>query len=146
MLEPDPLAALEQAGWLVRARPGAPLTLFSPILEHFISQRRGTATAGRLELHPKTRAVLRDNIPLSIELTPQEDRLLAYFLEHPGEVCLKDTLMRTVWPDEKFFDGISDERLAQLIKRLREKIEPEPRQPVYIKAVRGQGYRFVQPS
>jgi len=39
MLEPAPLAFLEQAGWLVRARPGAPLTLFSPIFEHFISQQ-----------------------------------------------------------------------------------------------------------
>jgi len=54
--------------------------------------------------------------------------------------------MRTVWPDEGFFDGISDERLAKLIKRLREKIEPDPRRPGYIKTVWGQGYRFVQPG
>ncbi|RME97580.1 MAG: winged helix family transcriptional regulator [Chloroflexi bacterium] len=119
--------------------------VFSPVFEGFIKQQRGTA-AGNLELHPKTRTVLRGGVPLNIELTAGEDRLLSFFLEHPNEICSKDTLMRTVWPDEKYVAGIRDDRLAQLVKRLRQKIEPEPARPAYIQTVRGQGYRFVQPG
>lgn len=145
MLTSAVVAYLEQAGLLIRPRPGAPVTLFSPLLAAFVVQQRGT-TAGIIELHPKTRVVLRGGIPLNIELTAHEDRLLSYFLEHPGEVCEKDTLMRAVWPNEQVIEGIRDDRLAQLIKRLRDKIESDPAQPAYIQAVRGRGYRFAQPG
>jgi DNA-binding winged helix-turn-helix (wHTH) protein len=144
MLDPDIVAYLEQTGLLTRSAPGASASFFSPILAAFIAQQRGT-TAGIIELHPKTRAVLRGGIPLNVELTAHEDRLLSFFLEHPGEVCGKDTLMRAVWPNEQVVEGIRDDRLAQLIKRLRDKIEPDPAQPAYIQAVRGRGYRFAQP-
>jgi DNA-binding response OmpR family regulator len=54
--------------------------------------------------------------------------------------------MQAVWPNERVFEGIRDDRLAQLIKRLRNKIEPDPAHPIYIQAIRGRGYRFVQPE
>ncbi|MBE7470039.1 MAG: helix-turn-helix domain-containing protein [Anaerolineales bacterium] len=38
----------------------------------------------------------------------------------------KDTLIYAVWPNDYQAAGISDERLAQLVKRLRDKIEPPP--------------------
>jgi DNA-binding winged helix-turn-helix (wHTH) protein len=145
MLDAEVIAYLEQTGLLSRPTPGAEVRLFSPILAAFVAQQQGAA-AGVIELHPKTRAVLRGGLPLNIELTNHEDRLLSFFLEHPGEVCEKDTLIRAVWPGEQVIEGIRDDRLAQLIKRLREKIEPDPAQPAYIQAVRGRGYRFVQPG
>ncbi len=145
MLKPRVVAYLEQAGLLVRSTPEAKPDLFSPIFKTFVVQQREQA-AKPIELHPKTRVVLRGGIPLDVELTSNEDRLLSYFLEHPGEICRKDTLIRTVWPDEQMVKGIRDDRLAQLVKRLREKIEPEPAHPVYIQTVRGRGYRFVQPG
>jgi DNA-binding winged helix-turn-helix (wHTH) protein len=143
-LEPDPVVYLEQTGLLVRPVPGEQATIFSPILSRFLIQQRGE-TAGVLELHPRTRAVLRNGVPLNIELTAHEDRLLSFFLERPGEICTKDILMRAVWPDEALLEGVRDDRLAQLIKRLREKIEPTLTKPTYIQTVRGRGYRFVQP-
>lgn len=139
------LAYLEQAGLLTRPARGETAAPFSPIFTRFVVRQR-QAAAGLIELHPKTRAVLRDGLPLDVALTAHEDRLLAYLLEHAGELCHKDTLMRTVWPDEEVVQGIRDDRLAQLIKRLRAKIEPDPGQPVYIQTVRGRGYRFVQPG
>lgn len=145
MLDPDVVAYLEQTGLLVRSMPGAILTFFSPILASFATQQQGTS-AGSIELHPKTRTVFRGGVPLNIELTAHEDRLLSFFLEHAGEVCEKDTLMRAVWPNEQVIEGIRDDRLAQLIKRLRDKIEPDSAHPVYIQAIRGRGYRFVQPE
>lgn len=143
-LEPGPIAYLEQTGLLVRPAPGERVRVFSPILQRFIIRQRGEA-AGSLELHPKTRAVLRGGVPLDIELTAQEDRLLSFFLEHPGEICAKDVLIRAVWPDEVIMAGVRDDRLAQLIKRLREKIELDPSRPAYIQTRRGRGYCFVQP-
>ncbi|MBE7475092.1 MAG: hypothetical protein DPW09_05630 [Anaerolineae bacterium] len=120
-------------------------SIFSPIFAAYIAQQRGE-TAGLLELHPKTRAVLRGGIALNVELTPSEDRLLSFLLEHPGEICQKDTLIYAVWPNDYQAAGISDERLAQLVKRLRDKIEPTPTDPLYIQTVRGRGYRLVQPG
>lgn len=144
-LERRVVAYLEQAGLLGRPAPDAEVRLFSPILAAFVARQRGTS-AGVIELHPKTQAVLQGGVPLSIELTPSEYCLLSYLVEHPGEVCEKDSLMRAVWPEDHFVDPARDDRLAQLVKRLRDKIEPDPAHPAYIQVVRGRGYRFVQPE
>ncbi|MCB0210525.1 MAG: winged helix-turn-helix transcriptional regulator [Anaerolineae bacterium] len=136
---------LERAKLLTRFSPEAKLRIFSPIFERFIYRQQGGA-AGVLELHPRTRSVLRDGIPLEIELTPYEDRLLSFFLEHPGELCHKDSLVSSIWVDDEVYEGIQDDRLAQLIRRLRQKIEPDANKPTYIQTVRGHGYRFVQPE
>lgn len=139
-LDRNTVAYLENMG-LIDKNKG----LFSPIFAAYIAQQRGE-TAGLLELHPKTRAVVRGGMALNIELTPSEDRLLSFLLEHPGEICQKDTLIYAVWPNDYQAAGISDERLAQLVKRLRDKIEPNPTDPLYIQTVRGRGYRLVQPG
>jgi DNA-binding winged helix-turn-helix (wHTH) protein len=140
LLDAQAVAYLQRTGLLT---PQA--TLFSPIFAAHVAQQRGSE-AGLIELHPKTRAVLRGGVALNIELTPSEDRLLSFLLEHPGEICQKDTLIHAVWPHDYVGQGISDERLAQLIKRLRDKIEPNPVEPMYIQTVRGRGYRLVQPG
>jgi len=97
-----------------------------------------------IRLHPETRAVLRGSVPLPVTLTQKEDRLLSYFLEHVGHICTKDALIQAVWPDEVVLEGVRDDRLTQLIRQLRVKIEPDPANPRYIKTVRGRGYQFVQ--
>jgi hypothetical protein len=77
-------------------------------------------------------------------LTAKENLLLTYFLAHPSIVCEKDDLIRAVWPEEKVFEkGVRDDSLAQLIRRLREKIEPDPAAPTHIHTVPGRGYRFT---
>ena len=145
LLDPDAIIYLEQTGLLARSAQGKKASLFSPILARFIGQQR-ERRPGMLELHPKTRAVLRGGLPLGVELTAHEDRLLSFFLEHPGEICDKDVLIQAVWPGEVVFEGISDDRLTQLVRRLREKIELDATGPTYIQTVRGRGYRFAQPG
>jgi len=139
------LAYLGQTGLVTKLASPDEIAIFSPILTAFITEQISN-TAGTLELHPKTRAVLINGIPLNIELTSQEDRLLSFFLEHSEEVCQKDILIEAVWPGEAGIEGVSDDRLAQLVTRLRKKIEPDPGQPLYIQTVRGRGYRLVQPD
>ncbi len=78
------------------------------------------------------------------ELTAKEHLLLAYFCAHPGIVCEKDELIRAVWPEDRIFEqGIRDDSLAQLVRRLRTKIEADPSQPRYIHTVPGRGYRYT---
>ncbi len=71
------------------------------------------------------------------DLTAAELRLLQYFQAHPGEVCSKDELIGAVWPEEIYVEGTRDDSLAQLVRRLRLKVEPDPSQPQRIRTVPG---------
>jgi type II secretory pathway predicted ATPase ExeA len=76
-------------------------------------------------------------------LTAKENLLLQYFMAHPGVICEKDDLIKAVWSEDKaFVKGIRDDSLAQLVRRLREKIEPDASNPKHIVAAPGRGYRF----
>jgi hypothetical protein len=142
-IEPEPLVYLENLGLV--AHDADRWCLFSPLFEGYVRQVKGLP-GGQIRLHPKTRAVLRGDAELPVTLTAKEDQLLSYFLEHTGELCIKYTLLRAVWPDDVLQEGLRDDRLAQLVRRLREKIELDPSNPTYILTVHGQGYRFVQPG
>ncbi len=79
----------------------------------------------------------------SAGLTAKEARLLSYFQAHPHAVCEKDDLIRAVWPEDKVFEaGVRDDSLAQLVRRLREKIEPDAAHPRHICTAPGRGYRY----
>jgi len=78
------------------------------------------------------------------QLTAKEHLLWEYFNTHSSEVCEKDDLIRAVWREDRIYEqGIRDDSLAQLVRRLREKIEPDPSNPRYIQTIPGRGYRFV---
>lgn len=77
-------------------------------------------------------------------LTASEHLLLAFFQAHPGEVCGKDDLIRAVWPGDKVIIGLRDDSLAQLIRRLRQKVEMDPANPLHILTVPGRGYRYQE--
>ena len=81
---------------------------------------------------------------LDISLTAKEHLLLEAFRQHPDRVCSKDDLINAVWPEDRIFErGVRDDSLAQLIRRLREKIEPDPSNPIHILTVPGRGYRYI---
>jgi hypothetical protein len=101
-----------------------------------------------LEGHPLLGIPIRPvQLGLSIDegqLTVKEHLLLEYLRSHPGQVCEKDDLIHAVWPEDKIFqEGIRDDSLAQLVRRLRVKIEINPAEPRYIQAIPGRGYRFT---
>ena len=93
--------------------------------------------------HPMLMAARAPEFDTS-ELTAKEHVLLNYFLTHPGEVCEKDALILAVWPEDAVFEeGVRDDSLAQLVRRLRKKIEPDPTNPRFIHTVPGRGYKFT---
>jgi len=77
-------------------------------------------------------------------MTAKEYLLWEYLLGHPNQVCEKDDLIRAIWPEDKIFtEGIRDDSLAQLVRRLRVKVEPNPAMPTFIHTIPGRGYRYT---
>ena len=75
-----------------------------------------------------------------IILTPTEFRLLLYFAQHPGQVFGRAQLLEAAHSQSS---DLSDEKTVNVhIRRLREKIAPDPASPELILTVRGLGYKL----
>lgn len=72
-------------------------------------------------------------------LTALEYRLFLIFANHIGQVLTRDQLLDRIW--DVAGDFVNDNTLTVYIKRLREKLEDDPQNPVIIKTVRGMGYK-----
>jgi two-component system OmpR family response regulator len=91
-----------------------------------------------LERHIATRNLHGDKSQ-QLELTSSEFKLLTLFVKNPGRVCDRARLIEHLWGDDFF----GDERVVDThVARLRKKIEPDPRQPRFIKTAIGVGYKF----
>lgn len=95
---------------------------------------------GEIEIYPENYEVFKKQ--QLIELTPKEFELLLYLAKHKGRVLTRDQLLNSVWN----YDFAGDTRIVDVhISHLREKIEPNTKKPIYIKTVRGLGYKFEGP-
>jgi DNA-binding response OmpR family regulator len=74
-----------------------------------------------------------------VELTYVEFEILAVLARAPGRVFTRDMLLERVWGDSSYRDPRT---IDVHIRHLREKIEPDPKNPEYLLTVRGVGYRF----
>lgn len=96
---------------------------------------------GSIRIRPDYFEVYRNDELL--ELTPKEFELLLYLIERQGRVITREHMLNSVWNYE--FAG--DSRIVDVhISHLREKIEDNPKQPQYIKTVRGLGYKLESPK
>ncbi|MEW9500650.1 response regulator transcription factor [Jeotgalibacillus marinus] len=78
-----------------------------------------------------------------LELTPKEFELLLYLIENKGRVLTRDQLLQTVWN----YDFAGGTRIVDVhISHLREKIEENTKKPLYIKTIRGLGYKMEKPK
>lgn len=78
-----------------------------------------------------------------VELTAKEYDLLECLAMNPGRAYTRTELLEQVWGYR--FEGY-DHTVNSLINRLRQKIEPDPGHPRYIKTLWGVGYRFAEPG
>ncbi|MBD0383586.1 response regulator transcription factor [Paenibacillus sedimenti] len=90
-----------------------------------------------LEINVLQRSVWVDG--KTVELTVKEFELLHLFAGHPEQVFSRNQLLNKIWDIDYYGDTTT---VTVHIRRLREKIEPNPSQPRYIKTVWGIGYKF----
>ena len=101
-------------------------------------KRQSTITLGDLSVDTDKGTVTRDG--KEVYLSALEYKLFLVFLNNRGQVLTRDKLLEEIW--DSAGDYVGDNTLTVYIKRLREKIEQDPQNPVYIKTVRGLGYRL----
>ena len=92
---------------------------------------------GGIALDDRTKEVTLDGE--SVSLTPTEFDILKLLMRNPGVVFRPGEIYRKVWNDEPYG---AESTVAVHIRHLREKLEINPAEPRYIKAVWGQGYRM----
>ncbi|MEC0172687.1 response regulator transcription factor [Paenibacillus graminis] len=76
-----------------------------------------------------------------ISLTAIEYKLLATLMNAPGRIFTKKQLFEQVWSEHYYEDANT---IMVHISRLRDKVEETPKQPVYIRTIRGLGYKFAK--
>jgi two-component system phosphate regulon response regulator PhoB len=79
----------------------------------------------------------------AVPMTATEFRLLEYMAARPGRVFTRDQLLDAVWRDTAF---VTPRSVDVYIRRLREKVEKDPEQPIYLRTMRGVGYKFEAPK
>ncbi|MCC7452245.1 MAG: response regulator transcription factor [Anaerolineae bacterium] len=91
-----------------------------------------------LRIDPRTHSVSVGDKE-NIALTAKEFDLLWFLARHPRQVFTRTQLLDQVWGFEFYGD---DSTVTVHVRRLREKIEPDPANPIYVQTVWGVGYKF----
>jgi two-component system KDP operon response regulator KdpE len=147
------LAATEQSRLIIQALDaGADDYLTSPIeaevllLRVWAALRRSSSNRvvervvfddGYLWVDPASRQVAIMGDP--VRLTATEFSLLYYLMEKAGQVCTFEQLLFNVWGPEY---SNRSQYIHVFIWHLRQKIEPDPKDPTYLASVHSVGYRF----
>lgn len=94
-------------------------------------------SVGGLELDPASFSLTKDGVPVT--LTPMEYKIMACLMKAPGRIFTKVQLYEAA--NGAYFE--SDENTMMVhISKLRDKMENDPKNPRYIKTVRGLGYKI----
>jgi two-component system response regulator RegX3 len=96
---------------------------------------------GDVSLDPARHEVQVRGVEVSLPL--REFELLELLLQNAGRVLPRETLIDRIWGTDYFGDT---KTLDVHIKRLRAKVEENPRQPTRITTIRGVGYRYERPA
>jgi two-component system alkaline phosphatase synthesis response regulator PhoP len=95
----------------------------------------------KLQIYPeKYEAYFNEKL---LELTLKEFELLLYLAQNKNRVLTRDQLLSAVWD----YDFAGDTRIVDVhISHLREKVEEDTKKPIYIKTIRGLGYKLEEPK
>ncbi len=123
-------------------KPFNPLEVAARVRAHL---RRGskdkakdyTIKIGDVELNTGEAILKVRNVDMI--LTSIEFKLLKYLMINRGNILTKAQIFEEIWRE----DFLTDDNIIMVyISKLREKIEENPRHPVYLKTIRGLGYKF----
>ena len=97
----------------------------------------GRLTCGAIVLEPDTRSAWKNGE--AVELTAKEFDLTELLMRSPGRVYSRESLLNIVWG----YEYAGDYRTVDVhVRRVREKLEPDPANPEYLRTKWGVGYYF----
>ena len=92
---------------------------------------------GRLCYHTDEKILYADGEP--VRLTATETKIMELFMKNPGRIFPAEEIYERVWEEQNF---VSENTVMVHIRRIREKIELNPKEPEYLKVVWGIGYKM----
>jgi DNA-binding response OmpR family regulator len=143
--EIDRIAGLEMGADDYVVKPFSPQELVSRVRavmrrlgrEQSDSQTDRSLEFDDLTIDPRSRVVVIHDSP--IELTAKEFDMLYLLAQHPRQVFTREQLLERVWGGAQYIDPGT---VTVHVRRLREKIEPDPSHPMRLLTVWGVGYKF----
>ena len=123
------------------ARVRSQLRRYTALGDVHAEERQNRLVNGRLSWDPASRLLSADGEP--VRLTATETKIMALLMEHPGRVFPAEEIYRRVWNEDAF---ACENTVMVHIRRIREKIELNPREPDYLKVVWGIGYKLEKHS
>lgn len=99
---------------------------------------------GRLDgvwIDPESSAVWVDAVRIEPPLSPKQLQLLQLLDANAGDIVSRPTIVAKIWADAAA-EGVSDDAVAALVKRLRARLREGPRRLDYVEVVKGRGIRI----
>ena len=119
------------------ARVKSHLRRYTSLGDIHAAEHQGEIVNGRLTSTPAALTLLADGEP--VQLTATETRIVDLLMRNLGRIFPAEEIYRRVWEEECF---ASENTVMVHIRRIREKIELNPKHPEYLKVVWGIGYKM----
>jgi len=113
---------------------------FSPLFQHWAGEWTPTVSS-TLHVDVQTGAVWLNGAQCG-PLTVKEFDLIKYLYNRQGEICETGEIIHHLYPGDEGFE-INENNVATLMRRVRSKIEPDPRHPQHLLNIKGRGYRLI---
>lgn len=121
------------------ARVRSQLRRYTMLGDVHAEQRSGEIVNGRLRYNPEKRELTADGE--MVKLTATEMKIVDLLMRNLGRVFPAEEIYQRVWQADSF---ACENTVMVHIRRIREKIELNPKEPDYIKVVWGIGYKMEQ--
>jgi len=119
------------------ARVRSQLRRYMSLGDYEAGRNRGNLMLGGLKLDTEKKELYVDG--QITHLTAKEYRIVKLFMQHPGKVYSAEDIYQHVWQEEAY---AVENTVMVHIRRIREKIEINPKEPKYLKVVWGIGYKM----
>ena len=120
------------------ARVKSQLRRYTQLGDVHAQERAGVLVNGRLTYDPESRQLTADGE--EVRLTATETKIVELLMRHPGRVFPAEEIYRRVWGEATAY--ACENTVMVHIRRIREKVELNPKEPDYIKVVWGIGYKM----
>lgn len=122
------------------ARVKSQLRRYMTLGTYTVENNAATIDVGDLSINVETKQCFVSGN--EVKLTPLEFQILTLLMQHPGRVYPIDAIYEAVWQEPAYNAA---NIVAVHIRKIREKVEANPKNPQYVKVVWGVGYKIEQP-